>query len=299
MAKKSEEIFSLMANYGILPKIAPEDALSSAKALKAGGLKIAELAFGNDGAKTMAALEAALPDMAILAGDVFTPEQASEAIRAGAKAIVTPGFEGANALDIPVILECSSEDELQRALDAGGIGAIKFLAEKTNLAEFAARHPKTKFIAFGDTKNDNIVSLLSEKSVIACGAEAGPSGEPAVGLVQKMLGFDLGHVVINCENAEQAEREASRVESIFGFLKTDSGSSFSNADILHFTKSKSYGKNGQVAISTNFIERAVFYLKAAGRQFIEESARFDDDGKLASIYLDNIISGFAFKLVRR
>ena len=113
-----------------------------------------------------------------------------------------------------------------------------------------------------------------------------------------MLGFDLAHVVINCENSEQAERDAGKIEAIFGFEKTDTGPSFSNADILHFTKQRSYGKNGQIAIRSNFIDRAVFYLKQAGRQFIEDSARYDDDGKLSSIYLDNIVGGFAIKLVR-
>jgi len=117
--------------------------------------------------------------------------------------------------------------------------------------------------------------------------------------VQKILGFDLAHVVINCENTEQAERDSGKIESIFGLKTRDAGASVTNADILHFMKSKSYGKNGQIAICSNFIDRAVFYLKEAKKEFIDESARFDGDGKLTSIYLDNIIGGFAIKLVRK
>ena len=64
-------------------------------------------------------------------------------------------------------------------------------------------------------------------------------------------------------------------------------------------KVKSYGKNGQIAIGSNFIERAVFYLKETGKEFIDESARFNDDEELLSVYLDSIIGGFAIKLVRK
>jgi 2-dehydro-3-deoxyphosphogluconate aldolase/(4S)-4-hydroxy-2-oxoglutarate aldolase len=112
-----------------------------------------------------------------------------------------------------------------------------------------------------------------------------------------MLGFDLAHVVMNCENAEQAEQSASKIESIFGFEKNDAGTSISTAGIIHFMKSRSYGKNGQIAVSSNFIDRAVFHLKESGKQFIDESARFNNKGELTSIYLDSLIGGFALKLV--
>ena len=162
-----------------------------------------------------------------------------------------------------------------------------------------------------EENEDNLVSYLSRESVMACATdfivkeEYVNNGEfdkirdSATRLIQKMLGFDLAHVVINCENTEQADRDASKIESIFGLKKADAGTSISNADILHFMKSKSYGKNGQIAMCSNFIERAVFYLKEAKKEFIDESARFDGEGNLTTIYLDNIIGGFAIKLVRK
>jgi len=112
------------------------------------------------------------------------------------------------------------------------------------------------------------------------------------------FGFELAHVVINCENSEQAERDAGKIEALFGFERIDAGTTFSNAGVLHFTKQKSYGKNGQIAIGSKCLEQAVAYLRQAGRDFIEESARYDEEGRLASIYLDVIIGGFAIKLVR-
>jgi len=195
-----------------------------------------------------------------------------------------------------------------------GIDVVKFSPVEENVViemikKMSGIYPRIKFIPAGGITMYNLVDYLSQKSVMACGGvfmleeyirggEFDRIKDWATKAVYKMLGFELAHVVINCENAEQAERDATKIESMFGFEKTDAGASVSNAGILHFMKNKSYGKNGQIAIYSNFIERAVFYLKETGKDFIEESARFDDNDNLTSIYLDSIIGGFAIKLVR-
>jgi len=117
--------------------------------------------------------------------------------------------------------------------------------------------------------------------------------------IQNMLGFDLAHIGINSENEERADNDSSKIEYLFGFKKSDGGTYISNANILHFMKEKNYGKNGHIAISTNLIEYAVFYLKAKQIEFIEESARYDEKGRLSSIYLDTMVGGFALRLVRK
>jgi 2-dehydro-3-deoxyphosphogluconate aldolase/(4S)-4-hydroxy-2-oxoglutarate aldolase len=114
-----------------------------------------------------------------------------------------------------------------------------------------------------------------------------------------MLNFEFSHVVVNCENSEQAEQYSGKIESLFGMRKKDEGISVANAGALHFMKNKSYGRNGQIAVSTNFMDRAVFYLKKAKQDLIEESARYGKNGELVSIYLDTMIGGFAFKLVKK
>ncbi|MCL1858179.1 MAG: bifunctional 4-hydroxy-2-oxoglutarate aldolase/2-dehydro-3-deoxy-phosphogluconate aldolase [Oscillospiraceae bacterium] len=322
--KKLGAIYSKIKNYGIVPVIKideADNAVPLAEALALGGLNIAEITFRTEcAAEAIKKIAGAFPDMLLAAGNVLTLEQVKSAVDSGAKIIVSPGLNENVVFycvknNIPVIPECANAGDIEKALSAG-IDIVKFFpAEESGgldmLKALSEPYPNVRFIPTGGITENNLVDYLMHKSVLACGGsfmvkeEYIKNGEfdkirdITVCIVQKMLGFDLAHLVINCENAEQAERDAGKIESIFGFEKKDSGASVSNADILHFMKNRSYGRDGQIAICSNFIERAVFYLKEAKKEFIDESARFDADGRLTSIYLDNIISGFAIKLVRK
>ena len=60
------------------------------------------------------------------------------------------------------------------------------------------------------------------------------------------------------------------------------------------------GKNGHIAIGTNYIERAMNYLEnVLGVEFDEETAKRDDKGNLKAIYLKEEIGGFAVHLVQK
>ena len=68
-------------------------ALPLAKALKDGGIYRAEITFRtNAAAASIRAIANAYPEMLVGAGTVLTAAQAAEAIKAGAKFIVTPGY---------------------------------------------------------------------------------------------------------------------------------------------------------------------------------------------------------------
>ena len=322
--EKFGDIYSKIKNYGIIPVIKIKGADKSvqlAEALALGGMNIAETAFtAKSAVESLKNISAAFPDMFIIAGNVSDAEQAKSAVESGAKAVFSS--ESSDGVipyclknDIAVIPECSDAKSIEKALKAG-LDVVKFMpAEKNGGLEtikiLSKKYPQVRFIPAGGLTEDNYMDYLSDKSVMACcgsfmlkeeyinDEDFDKIKESATRTIQKMLGFDLAHVVINCENTEQAERDSSKIESIFGLKKTDAGVSVANADILHFMKQKSYGKNGQIAICTNFIDRAVFYIKEAKKEFIDESARFNAEGELASIYLDNIIGGFAIKLVRK
>jgi 2-dehydro-3-deoxyphosphogluconate aldolase/(4S)-4-hydroxy-2-oxoglutarate aldolase len=59
------------------------------------------------------------------------------------------------------------------------------------------------------------------------------------------------------------------------------------------------GKNGHIAIQTNYIDRAIFHLEQQGYSFNEESKKNDKNGKLVAIYLKDEIGGFAVHLVQK
>ena len=322
--EKFSEIYAKIKNYGILPVIKIEDAdkaVPLAEALALGGLNTAEVTFRTDcAAQAIKNISGAFPNMLIAAGTVLNIEQVKSAVDSGAKVIVTPGFNDKVVSycvenKILIIPGCAKPSDIEKALDMD-INVVKFFPAEASggiemIKALSAPYSQVKFVPTGGINENNLADYLALKSVIACGGsfmvkeeyinsgEFDKIRELTANAVQKMLGFALAHVVINCENAEQAERDSGKIESIFGLKKKDEGTYIANADILHFPKSKSYGRGGQIAICSNSLDRAVFYLKEAGRQFIEESARFDDNGKLSSIYLDNIIGGFALKLVRK
>ena len=90
--KRIEEI-------GVVPVIKltnPErDAKPLADALCEGGLPVAEITFRAAGADTaIRIMKEAHPEMLVGAGTVLTKEHVDKALAAGARFIVTPGFDG-------------------------------------------------------------------------------------------------------------------------------------------------------------------------------------------------------------
>ena len=115
-----------------------------------------------------------------------------------------------------------------------------------------------------------------------------------------MLGFQIAHVGINAENETEAAKAAKRFAFIFGMAAKDGNSSIFAGSALEVMKTPYLGKNGHIAIRTNYIERAVNYLETVlGVEFNQESAKRDNKGKLKAIYLAEEIGGCAGHLVQK
>ena len=318
------KFLELMECTGIIPVIKLEkieNAVHLAKALYDGGIHAAEVTFRAAGAdKVISAMTKAYPDMLVGAGTVLTTEQVDEAVEAGAKFIVSPGLNPKvvkYCLDknIPVLPGCATPSEVETAIELG-LKAVKFFpAEAAGglnmIKSMSAPYGGIKFMPTGGINEDNMLSYLAFDKIIACGGsfmvkdsliEAGKFEEITAltrSAVFKMLGFKLVHVGINCENKEEAQKGAKLVSALFGLeYKPGNKSTFAGAD-FEFMHMPFYGKNGHIAIATNFPDRARAYLEGCGVEFIEESAGYDDKGKLKVIYLKEEICGFAIHLVQK
>ena len=118
--------------------------------------------------------------------------------------------------------------------------------------------------------------------------------------VQTMLGFELAHVGVNAENEEEAVKVANRFAFIFGMPAKVGNSSVFAGSALEVMKTPYLGKNGHIAVKTNYIERAVNYLSTVlGAEFNEESAKRDAKGNLKAIYLKEEIGGFSVHLLQK
>lgn len=167
---------------GVVPVVVlnnAKDAAPLAKALIEGGLPCAEVTFRTDAAEESICIMASeFPEMFVGAGTVFTIDQVDRAVAAGAKFIVSPGFDPEIVdycleKDIPVFPGCITPSELAQAVKRdlrivkffpaeqfGGVGAIKAMA---------APYAGLKFMPTGGVNAKNLESYLSFDRIIACG----------------------------------------------------------------------------------------------------------------------------------
>jgi len=309
---------------GIVPVVKIDDANNAAplaEALCRGGLPCAEITF-----RTEAAAEAirrvtnALPDMLVGAGTVLTPEQADKAKAAGAKFIVSPGLnptvvKHCQNIGIPIFPGCSNPSDIEKALELG-LSCVKFFpAEQAGgiaaIKAMAAPYGNLSFLPTGGVNAKNLNEYLAFDKVIACGGSwmvdavlinAGNFGaieELTRTAVHTMLGFELAHVGINGADENEAEKTAKSFADIFGFAYKPGNSSIFAGSFIEAMKSPYLGANGHIAIRTNYIARAVNFLEYNGIKFNEGSKKYNDKNKLAAVYLENEISGFAVHLVQK
>src|SRR5665648_174857 len=176
------EILERIGELGIIPVVKmekAEDALPLGKALIDGGLSIAEITFRTSAAEdSIKILTKELPKLLVGAGTVLTVEQAKKAVSAGAKFIVSPGFNP-KVVDyciensIPITPGVNNPTQIEMALERG-IEVVKFFPAEASgglplLESMSAPYSGIKFIPTGGINLNNLSSYLSNKKVHACG----------------------------------------------------------------------------------------------------------------------------------
>lgn len=314
-----------ISDIGIVPVIKINDAEKAvplAKALIDGGLPIAEITFRTDAAEeSIRRVSEAFPDMLVGAGTVLTVEQAKRAKDAGAKFIVSPGFNPKVVSwclenDITPTPGCTSPSEIEAALELG-LKAVKFFpAEQSGgiakIKALSAPYSGLKFIPTGGISLDNLTSYITNKKILACGgsfmvkedyinnSEWDKITELTRKSVSVMLGLEIGHIGINADSDSDAELIASRFALLFGNAQRNTSKSIFAGDLIEVMKPNTgRGKNGHIAVLTNSVDRACYHLGKQGFAFDLDSAKYDDDGSLKFIYLKDEIGGFGVHLIQR
>ena len=170
------------AQFGVVPVVVLEDAKDAgplAEALVKGGLPCAEVTFRTDAAEeSIRTMTTLYPDMLVGAGTVLTIEQADRAVAAGAKFIVSPGFDPEIVdyciqKEIPVFPGCITPSETAQAVKRG-LKVIKFFpAEQFGgiaaIKALAAPYTDIRFMPTGGINADNLGKYLSYDRIVACG----------------------------------------------------------------------------------------------------------------------------------
>lgn len=179
MSKQMEE---KIAELKVVPVVVLEDAKDAAplaKALCEGGLPCAEVTFRTAAAKdSIKAMTDAYPDMLVGAGTVLTTEQVDSAVEAGAKFIVSPGFDPEIVdycleKEIPVFPGCITPSEVAQAVKRG-LRVVKFFpAEQfggvATIKALSAPYVGLKFMPTGGISAKNLKEYLACKPIVACG----------------------------------------------------------------------------------------------------------------------------------
>jgi 2-dehydro-3-deoxyphosphogluconate aldolase/(4S)-4-hydroxy-2-oxoglutarate aldolase len=317
------EVLEKIGELGLVPVVAierPEDAVSLGRALIGGDLPVAEITFRTAAAQeVIETLSRELPELLLGAGTVLTVEQVKRAASAGAKFIVSPGFNP-KVVDhcvengIPVTPGLNTPTELEMALERG-LEVVKFFPAEPSggvgfLKAMAAPYRGIRFIPTGGITRDNLCSYLAYERVHACGgswmvkADLISSGQFAEitrltrEAVSTMLGFEFHQLGINEESGKQALETAGTLSRLFYFPVEEGTRSILVGSRFEVAKGRFPGEHGQIAIATNDIGRAIAYLKAKGVS-IREEAKEEKHGAMSPVYLEAEVSGFAVRLVQK
>ena len=156
-----------------------KDALPLAEALVEGGLPCAEVTFRTEAAEeSIWKMAEKYPDMLVGAGTVLTIDQVDRAVGAGAKFIVSPGFDPEivdYCLDkqIPVFPGCVTPSELAQAVKRG-LEVVKFFPAAqyggvATIKALAAPYTMVKFMPTGGVSTKNLKDYLECDKILCCG----------------------------------------------------------------------------------------------------------------------------------
>ncbi len=176
------EVLKKIQEIGILPVVVLEDAKDAkplVNALCEGGLPLAEVTFRTSAAKeSIEIMSSQFPDMLVGAGTVLSVEQVKEAIKAGAKFIVSPGFddEVVNYClenNIPVTPGTCTPSDVQKCYKLG-LEVVKFFPAEPSgglnmIKAIAAPYTTIKFIPTGGIDLNNMSNYLSYEKIFAIG----------------------------------------------------------------------------------------------------------------------------------
>jgi 2-dehydro-3-deoxyphosphogluconate aldolase/(4S)-4-hydroxy-2-oxoglutarate aldolase len=252
------------------------------------------------------------------AGTVLTADQASRAIRAGARFIVSPAYVD-EVVDfcleqgVPVMPGIVNPDGVAKGL-AHGLDVLKFFPAGASggtvmLDALAGPFGTVKFVPTGGIDASNLAEYAGRPHVLAIGgswmvkpdlveAENWPAVERLCReAVAALHGFAFAHLGINGQDEATCRAMTTAFGRLFNFAPKEGSGSIFAGDRIEITKTPFLGENGHIAIRCHQVERAVAYFASAGIAVKPKTAKHDK-GLLKSIYLDLELGGFALHLLR-
>jgi len=317
------DVLNRLAAAGVVPVVVlddAKDAVPTAKALLAGGIDVMEITFRTAAAAdSIAAVAKECPDMLVGAGTVITLEQCKKAVECGAKFIVSPGFSDEVVgwcveNGIAITPGCVTPTEIMAAM-AHGLKVVKFFPANVYgglnaMKALSGPFGGIKFIPTGGVNGANVGEYIVAPFIHAVGGSwVCAKADIAAGNFDKITalckqaraaitGFEVAHVGINCESAEESMAVCEQLNAAFDFEIKEGNSSNFSTSAIEVMKSMYLGRNGHIAIRTNSMPVAIAELEKRGFVVDMETAKYKGD-RINAVYLKDEMGGFAIHLLQK
>ncbi|MBE6955797.1 MAG: bifunctional 4-hydroxy-2-oxoglutarate aldolase/2-dehydro-3-deoxy-phosphogluconate aldolase [Ruminococcaceae bacterium] len=312
-----------LANAGIVPVVVlddAKDAVPTAKALLAGGVDVMEITFRTAAAAdSIAAVAKECPDMLVGAGTVITLEQCKKAVECGAKFIVSPGYNDevvawCVAKGIAITPGCVTPTEIMAAM-THGLKVVKFFPANVYgglnaMKALSGPFGGVKFIPTGGVNGQNVGEYISAPFIHAVGGSwVCAKGDIVAGNFEKITalckqaraaitGFEVAHVGINCQSAEESLDVCAQLDQAFHFETKKGNSSNFASSAIEATKFVCPGAHGHIAVRTNSMTVAIDELEKRGFAVDLETAKYKGE-RMIAVYLKHEFGGFAVHLLQK
>jgi 2-dehydro-3-deoxyphosphogluconate aldolase/(4S)-4-hydroxy-2-oxoglutarate aldolase len=175
------DVVSALGAARVVPVAAVDDgdqAEGLARALVAGGLSCLEITFRTDAAAEAIRRARAVEGLIVGAGTVLSPEQARQAVAAGAQFAVAPGtndavVEACREHGLPFFPGVATASEIEHAR-ALGLRVVKVFPASTVggvafLEAVSATYPEMRYVPTGGVTSASLADYLAVPSVLAVG----------------------------------------------------------------------------------------------------------------------------------
>lgn len=318
------EVLNKIGEIGILPVLNisdPASAVPLAHALCSGGVPIIEITMRTPvSIDAIRIIKEEMPEMVVGAGTALSVEQIDAAVKAGADFVVSPGFNPVTVKyclekEIPIIPGCVTATDLEMGTSMG-ISVFKFFpAEQMGglkaIELLAGPFPNVRFVPTGGLNFDLLPKYLASSKIFACGGSYMANKElikngkwdEIESLCKKSvrisMGFELAHVGINHENAQQGEKTAEWFCRAFDFPAYQHKNAVFAGTAVESLKGNFSGSKGHIGFYTISMARAIAYLKSKGFHFREDNVVRDENGCAKWLYFNEEVGGFAVHIVQK
>lgn len=305
-----------------LKDLAADAAVDVAEAMKTGGVNVLSVCFQSKNAESVLKEAAKCADVIVGASGVQTAEQCEKALKAGAQFVISQGVNAdclklCREKEVDLIPQCASLAEIKEAQSEGlqvvDVDYKKFGSDMEELRKIAALFVDMKFIlALGEAAEEMPTCLCAPFVYAVRGSWVCPKEDlekkqyghitmACEDTVTAVFGFEMWHIGINMENAEDACNLCDELNDLFHFKLRDNGPSSRFVGTgIEVMKRIYRGKHGHFAIRTNNVDRAILHLKEKGYEMDMDTA-YIADGRIYTVYLkdEHSFGGFAAHLLQK